>query len=89
MKQNSHTEMGLHAVIKYTSCNAEVIENPAQSKVIISCQSSEGLCSPLRIAQLSAYNQEENKETLIFFYLFVCLFIYLFIEEFPGGKIDT
>lgn len=64
MKQNSHTELGLHAVIKYTSHNAGVMESPAQSKVIISCHGSEGLCSPLCISQLSAYNQEENKEIL-------------------------
>lgn len=68
MKQNSHTELGLHAVIKNISRNAGVMESPAQSKVVISCNISGGPCSPLRIAQLSAYNQEENKETLIFIF---------------------
>lgn len=66
MKQNSHTELGLLTVIKYTSHNAGVMESPAQSKVIISCHGSEGLRSPLYFAQLSAYSQEENEKTLPF-----------------------
>lgn len=66
MKQNSHTKLGLHSVIKHTSHNAGVMESPVQNKVIISCHGSEGLHSPLHFAQLSAYIKEENEENPAF-----------------------
>lgn len=66
MKQNSHTKLGLHSVIKHTSHNAGVMESPVQNKVIISCHGSEGLHSPLHFAQLSVYIKEENEENPAF-----------------------
>lgn len=66
MKQNSHTKLGLHFVIKHTSHNAGVMESPAQNKVIISCHGSEGLHSSLHFAQLSAYIKKENEENPAF-----------------------
>lgn len=66
MKQNSHTKLGLHFVIKHTSHNAGVMETPVQNKVIISCHGSEGLHSSLHFAQLSAYIKKENEENSAF-----------------------